>query len=89
MLWKAYLGIHVGSIHVDLAAVVMNDLADLVDALLIHAVRAGVGDHERCQAAEQGSSPQRPPIATALKSCKSHDVCRTRAQALGAGQLVL
>jgi hypothetical protein len=45
----AHLGVHVGAVHVDLAAVGVDDAADLVHALLVHAVRGGVGDHERRQ----------------------------------------
>ena len=51
----AYLGVHVGAVHVDLAAVVVNDAADLVHALLVHAVRRRVCDHQRRQPASDMS----------------------------------
>ena len=39
-------GVEVGAVDVDLAAVGVDDVADLADALLEHAVRRRVGDHE-------------------------------------------
>lgn len=47
----AYLSVHVGTVHVHLTAVVVDDLADCVHILLVHTVCGGVGDHEGCQAA--------------------------------------
>mmetsp|Transcript_46287 Transcript_46287/g.117179 ORF Transcript_46287/g.117179 Transcript_46287/m.117179 type:complete len:831 (+) Transcript_46287:42-2534(+) len=44
---QPHLRIHVGPVHVHLATGVVDDLADGVHALLVHAVRGGVGDHER------------------------------------------
>src|SRR2546425_823425 len=43
---EADLRVHVGAVHVDLAAVVVDDFADLLHALFEHAVRARVGDHQ-------------------------------------------
>src|SRR5262249_34721822 len=43
---QADLGVHVRAIHVYLPAVLVNDLADFLDAFFKHAVRAGVGDHQ-------------------------------------------
>ena len=43
---EADLGVHVSAVHVDLSAVLVDDLADFLDRLLKHAVRAGVGDHD-------------------------------------------
>src|SRR5450830_102111 len=40
-------GVHVGAIDIHLAAVVMNDGADLADAFLEHAGGRRVGDHQR------------------------------------------
>ena len=37
---QADLRVHVGAVHIDLAAVRVDDLADLADVLLEHAVRA-------------------------------------------------
>ncbi|MNF64108.1 hypothetical protein D3C84_458310 [compost metagenome] len=45
------LGVEVGAVHVDLAAVAMDDLADLADALLVDAMGRGVGDHQAGQLA--------------------------------------
>jgi hypothetical protein len=41
------LRVHVRTIHVNLAAMFMRELADLDDALLKHAVRGRIGDHQR------------------------------------------
>jgi hypothetical protein len=43
---EADLRVHVGPIHVDLAAVLVDDLADLADAALEHAVRRGIRHHQ-------------------------------------------
>ena len=43
---KADLRIHVRAVHVNLAAVCMNDFANLSDAFLENAVRGGIGDHQ-------------------------------------------
>ena len=48
---QADLGVEVGSVHVHLAAVGVDDGADFHDGFLEHAVRRGVGDH---QAGEPG-----------------------------------
>ena len=42
-------GIEVRTVDVDLAARVMHGLADGADLVLVHAVRRGVGDHQRGQ----------------------------------------
>ncbi len=46
---EADLRVHVGAVHVDLAAVLVHDVADAADLLLEHAVRRGIGDHQRGQ----------------------------------------
>jgi hypothetical protein len=46
---QPHLRVHVGAVHVDLAAVLVDERADLADALLEDAVRARVGDHQRRQ----------------------------------------
>jgi len=46
---QADLRVHVGAVHVDLAAVLVHDPADLHDRLLEHAVRARVGHHQCTQ----------------------------------------
>ena len=43
---QADLGVHVRAVHVDLAAGLVDEAADLDDRLLEHAVRARVGDHQ-------------------------------------------
>src|SRR5438093_9347272 len=40
------LRVHVGAVEIDLAAMAMNDLADLADVLLEHTMRRGIGDHD-------------------------------------------
>src|SRR5213596_4192439 len=44
---QSYLRIHVGAIHVNLAAVLMDDGAYLLDSLFENAVRGGIGHHQR------------------------------------------
>src|SRR5258708_34633824 len=44
---QADLRIQVGAVEIDLAAMVMDDVADLADMLLEHAMRRGIGDHDR------------------------------------------
>jgi hypothetical protein len=39
-------GVQVGAIHVDLAAMIVDDPADVADAGLEHTVGRGIGDHE-------------------------------------------
>jgi len=46
---EADLGVHVGAVHVNLSAVLVDDLADIGDGLLEHAARTGIGDHERSE----------------------------------------
>src|SRR5437879_2895481 len=46
---QADLGVHVGAVHVHLPAVLMNDLADLPDRRLEHAVRRGICHHQRAE----------------------------------------
>ena len=46
---EADLGVHVRAVHVDLAAVRVDDRADLLDALLEDAVGRRIGDHQRGQ----------------------------------------
>ena len=43
------LGVHVRAVHVDLAAVLVDDPADAAHALLEHPVGGRVGDHQRGQ----------------------------------------
>src|SRR6185312_12485278 len=42
---QADLRVHVGAVEINLAAMVMHDVADLANMLLEHAVRRGIGDH--------------------------------------------
>src|ERR1700704_3728792 len=44
---KADLGVHVRAVHVNLAAVGMNDVANLADGGFENTVRGGIGDHQR------------------------------------------
>jgi len=41
------LGVHVGSIHVDLAAVGVDQIADILDRAFEHPVRGRIGHHQR------------------------------------------
>ena len=51
---EADLRVHVGAVHVDLAAVLVDDRADLADAVLEHAVRARIGHHQARQPIAMG-----------------------------------
>ena len=46
---KANLRVHVCAIHVNLAAMAVNDFANLANGRFEHAVRGRVGDHQRGQ----------------------------------------
>ena len=46
---NAHLGVHVRAVHVNLTAAIMDDPANLLDALLEHAVRRRIGHHQRRQ----------------------------------------
>ena len=43
---QPYLRIHVGSVHINLSAVVVHDFDDLADPALEHAVRRRIGHHD-------------------------------------------
>src|SRR4029453_11778031 len=43
---EADLGVHVRAVHVNLAAVRVDDFANLADGFLEHAVRGRIGDHQ-------------------------------------------
>ncbi len=43
---EADLGVHVGAVHVDLAAVGVDDAADVLDGFFEDAVGGGIGDHD-------------------------------------------
>lgn len=45
-----HLGIHVGAVQVDLAAVGVDEITHLPNVLLEHAEGGGVGEHHGCQA---------------------------------------
>ena len=51
---EAQQGVEVGAVHVDLAAGRMDHRADLDDGFLEHAMRGGVGDHQRRQVLRMG-----------------------------------
>src|SRR5947209_12008048 len=44
---KADLRVEVGAVEIDLAAMAMDDVADLANVLLEHAMGRGIGDHDR------------------------------------------
>ena len=46
---QCHLGIQVGAVHIHLATILVNDVADLANALFIHAVGGGVGNHQAGQ----------------------------------------
>lgn len=48
-LCLSHLGVHVGAVQIDLAAVRVNQVAHFSDVLLKHAKGGGVGEHHGCQ----------------------------------------
>ena len=44
----AYLGIHVGSVHINLSATVVDTLAQVYNVGLEDTMRTGVGNHHGC-----------------------------------------
>ena len=56
---EADLRVHVGAVHVDLAAVLVDDLADFLDGFLEDAVGGGVGDHQRGEVLARARRPWR------------------------------
>ena len=46
---QPHQGIEVGAVHVHLAAVLVDDIADLANTLFIHAMGRGIGDHQAGQ----------------------------------------
>ena len=53
-LRQTHQRIQVGTIHVHLAAVLMNDIADLANPLFVHPMGRGVGDHQAGQVLRMG-----------------------------------
>ena len=51
---QPHLCVHVGSVHVDLRAAPMDDLADFLDVVLEDAVGRGVGNHQGGKAVAVG-----------------------------------
>ncbi|MND92094.1 hypothetical protein D3C80_842380 [compost metagenome] len=43
---EAHLGVHIGAVQVHLTAILVNDVAHLLDGLLVHPVGGGVGHHQ-------------------------------------------
>ena len=44
---KAYLGIHIGSIHIDLSAVIMNKINDIHYIFIKETISGRISNHER------------------------------------------
>ena len=74
---QADLRVHVGAVHVDLAAVLVDDLADLLDALLEDAVRRRVGDHQRGELVLACSCAFASRSARSMLPCASHATTTT------------
>ena len=51
---QPHLRVHVRAVHVDLAAVLVHDGADLADRLFVDAVRRRIGHHQRGQVVAMG-----------------------------------
>lgn len=46
---ESYLGIHIGSVHIDLSSVLVDDLDSLLDSFFVNSESRRVGDHESAQ----------------------------------------
>ena len=91
-LVKPDLRVHVRAVHVNLAAVLVNDRADVLNAFLEHAVRRRIGHHQRGQIVAMllRLSPSdrrrrcclrrcsRPPPLACRPSPRWRDWCRAR-----------
>src|SRR5439155_23507854 len=44
---QAHLRVHVGAVEIDLSAMLVDNVADVADMLLEHAVGRGIGNHDR------------------------------------------
>ena len=69
------LRVHVRAVHVDLAAVLVDDRADVADRVLEHAVRRRIGDHQRRQALARAPPPS--PSGRRRRRCRSASVATT------------
>ena len=72
-LGEAGLRVHVGAVHVDLAAGVVDQPADVADPGLEDAVGRRIGDHQRRDAVAMG----RPPLPPG-RPCRYCPGCRSR-----------
>ena len=78
------LRVHVRAVHVDLAAVRVDDLADLAHVRLEHAVRRRVGDHQRAEAARACSAQRARRSARSTLPASSQRTATTRKPAITA-----
>ena len=46
---ESHLSIHVGTVHVDLTTVIMNDLGDFFDTFLVYSMSGRIGHHQNSQ----------------------------------------
>ena len=53
---EAHLGVHIGAVHIEEAAVAVDDVDDLADADLEHAVGGRIGDHHAGEFVARGGS---------------------------------
>ena len=86
---EAYQRVHIGAIQIDLAAMIMNDRADIADRALEHPVCRGIGDHQRREMIRMRRRlrPEIIDIDIALLVASDHDHAHTghmRARRIGA-----
>ena len=68
--------VEIGAVHVDLAAVAVDHLADLDNGFLEHAVGRGIGDHQRRQVVgEWASALARRSARSTLPSSSQATTC--------------
>ena len=76
------LRVHIGAIHIDLPARLMHGAADVPDAGLEYAMRAGIGDHQRRDFAAMqrdfGGEIFHVDIAVAVAAHHDHLIARHR-----------
>ena len=94
---QADLRVQVGAVEIDLAAMVMHDVADLADVLLEHAMRRGIGDHDGGEIFRMllrlgaeivdidvaAARRRRPPRPPCRPSRRRPDWCRARRRGSG------
>lgn len=48
-IYSSHLCVHISTVQVDLSSVLVDEIADIINALLKHTEGGGVRDHHGCQ----------------------------------------